>query len=67
LWVLSACGKLQKDYNRISHRTLLNIGFTELEVKTRLAVIQIAQTDFADGKPSIFEEKDQITSQYIIK
>lgn len=57
----------RNEYNRICHRTLLNIGFIEPEVKTRLAVIQRALTDFADGKQSIFEENDQITNHYITK
>jgi len=57
----------RNEYDRICHRTLLNIGFIEPEVKTRLAVIQRALTDFADGKQSIFEENDQITNHYITK
>jgi hypothetical protein len=57
----------RNEYNRICHRTLLNIGFIALEVKTRLAVIQRTLTDLADGKPSIFEEKNQITNHYLSK
>ena len=53
--------------NRICHRTLLNIGFIELEVKTRLAFVQKALSDLADGKPSLFEEKDPIIKQYVTK
>ena len=45
----------------------MNIGFIEPEVKTRLAVIQRALTNLAEGKPSIFEEKDQITNHYVTK
>jgi len=57
----------RNEYNRICHRTLLNIGFIEPEVKTRLTVIQRTLTNLVDGKSSIFEEKDQITNHYVSK
>jgi len=57
----------RNEYNRVCHRTLLNIGFIESELKECLPVIQKLLTDLAVGKRSIFEEKDPVTSHYTTK
>ena len=49
----------RNEYNRVCHRTLLNIGFIDYEVETLNLVRQLLQNRL-EGKASLFEIKDEL-------
>lgn len=69
----SSCGyyrlveSYRNEYNRICHRTLLNIGFIESDVKAQLPHVQKRLSDLVAGKQTLFEEKDPIVRHCVTK
>lgn len=53
----------RNEYNRVCHRTLLNIGFINLEVETLNKIRRILQ-DRLERKTPLFEEKDTLALQW---
>ena len=49
----------RNEYNRVCHRTLLNIGFIDYEVETLNLVRQLLQSRL-EGKASLFEIKNEL-------
>ena len=53
----------RNEYNRVCHRTLLNIGFVDLEVETLNKIRRILQERF-DRKAPLFEETDELALKW---
>ncbi len=53
----------RNEYNRVCHRTLLNIGFVDLEVETLNKIRQILQ-DRLDRKTPLFEQTDELALKW---
>jgi len=53
----------RNEYNRVCHRTLLNIGFVDLEVETLNKIRRILQ-DRLDRKSPLFEETDELALKW---
>ena len=53
----------RNEYNRVCHRTLLNIGFVDLEVETLNKIRRILQ-ERLDRKTPLFEETDELALKW---
>ena len=69
----TSCGyyRLVESYRnetgRVCHRTLLNVGFLDQEVKDHLRVIQTILSDKAAGKQDLFPSDDPMVKTYVDK
>lgn len=53
----------RNEYSRVCHRTLLNIGFIDLEIETLNKIRRILQDRF-ERKTSLFEDTDELTLKW---
>ena len=51
--------------DRVCHRTILNVGFTNHLTRIQFLDIQTRLTDLAHGKSQIFESSDPVVNQYV--